>query len=167
MKSSLLQFWSIVRLGRPQFLPGGVAPFVLGSAVAKAEVPAVSWNALFLGQLVVSSVQLMTHYSNDYYDFEADRANRTRSAWSGGSRILQQGLLPRRTALHCALFWLIVALCGIVTLHAQVTSWLATALAVGMVMLSWGYSAPPLRLHSHGLGELNATTTVAASSPKP
>ena len=46
------------------------------------------------GQLVVTATQLMTHYANDYFDLEADRANRTPTRWSGGSRVLPDGVLP-------------------------------------------------------------------------
>ena len=36
----------------------------------------------------------MTHYANDYFDFEADRANQARTRWSGGSGVLARGELP-------------------------------------------------------------------------
>jgi hypothetical protein len=45
----------------------------------------------------------MTHYSNDYFDLAADRANFTPTRWSGGSRVLVQTTLPPRWALYLAL----------------------------------------------------------------
>ena len=47
----------------------------------------------------MTAAQLMTHYANDYFDLEADRANRTPTRWSGGSRVLPDGVLPPGVAL--------------------------------------------------------------------
>src|SRR5262249_40044203 len=51
------------------------------------------------GQIAVTSFQLMTHYANDYFDFESDRLNTTATSWSGGSRVLPAGEVLRPTAL--------------------------------------------------------------------
>ena len=50
----------------------------------------------------MTSFQLMTHYANDYFDLEADRANQTPTTWSGGSRVLPAGELSPRVALIAA-----------------------------------------------------------------
>ena len=73
---------------------GGFVLYGLGAALAVAGgAPLDRWRYV-LGQLVVTATQLMTHYANDYFDLEADRANRTPTRWSGGSRVLPDGALP-------------------------------------------------------------------------
>ena len=58
----------------------------------------------------------MTHYANDFFDLEADRANRTPTRWSGGSRVLPDGVLPPRVALVAALVLGVVALAAALVL---------------------------------------------------
>ena len=83
-----------VRLGRPMFLAGGFLLYALGAAMAFAAGAPLRPAALLWGQVAVSAIQLMTHYSNEYFDLAADRANQTPTRWAGGSRVLIEGRLP-------------------------------------------------------------------------
>src|SRR6185369_7634819 len=95
---------AFVRLGRPLFSVGGFALYGLGAAAAAWSTgQAIAWGRFALGQLAITAAQLMTHYCNDYFDLEADRANRTPTRWSGGSRVLPDGGLPPAVALAAAL----------------------------------------------------------------
>lgn len=117
-----------------------------------------------MGQFVITSTQLMTHYANEYYDLDADVANLTPTNWSGGSRVLVDGRLSPKVALYIALFFGAVALLGNIVLSFILSTQILAKTLTALV-LSWFYSAPPLQLHSHGLGELSATLTVAALTP--
>jgi len=77
-----------LRMGRPHFLIGGLLLHWLGVALALASGAPLRLPALLWGQAAVTAIQLMTHYSNDYFDLAADRANPTPTHWSGGSRVL-------------------------------------------------------------------------------
>src|SRR3954465_11972174 len=94
---------ALLKLGRPQFLVGGLLLFALGSTLARAQGVSLSWPRYAWGQAVITAAQWMTHYSNDYFDLEADRANLTPTRWSGGSRVLVSGTLAPRVALAAAL----------------------------------------------------------------
>ena len=155
---------AFVKLGRPQFLVGGFVLYGLGAAVAVAGGAAFDRWRYLLGQLVVTATQLMTHYANDYFDLEADRANRTPTRWSGGSRILPDGALPPAVALGAARVLMLLAAAAAVVLarHAGTTP---LALAAAMIGLAWGYSAPPLRLCARGLGELTTALVVTGLVP--
>jgi len=156
---------AFVRLGRPVFLLGGFVLYGLGAAVAAHRGYALDWVSFAWGQLAVTSIQLMTHYSNDYFDLEADRANTTPTRWSGGSRVLPNAELPPWVALAAALTLAGVAALAAVVLHARVSARAPTSLLFAMLMLAWEYSAPPLRLHSRGLGELNTALVVTLLVP--
>ena len=82
-----------LRMGRPHFLTGGVLLHCLGVAMARASGAPLRLPALLWGQAAVTAIQLMTHYSNDYFDLAADQANPTPTHWSGGSRVLPEGWL--------------------------------------------------------------------------
>lgn len=160
------KLWSLVRLGRPLFLLGGVVLDGLGVAMARwAGVP-IDLTALLLGQVTITASQLMTHFSNEYFDLPADRANPTPTAWAGGSRVLASGELAPRTALVAALVSAAVAITGALVLGVVVRPEPSTFLLVGIALaLAWGYSAPPLRLHGRGLGEVVGAVLIAGFTP--
>ncbi len=151
---------AFIRLGRPLFLGGGFILFALGAAIAHATGHAISWSRYALGQGAVTSFQLMVHYANDYFDLEADRANKTPTRWSGGSRVLPGGELPPRVALYAAL--VLAAIGGVLAL---VVGGGALATLAVIFVLAWSYSAPPLRLCASGLGELDTAIVVTVLVP--
>ena len=111
---------AFVRLGRPQFLAGGFVLYGLGGALAVASGAAFDPWRYAWGQLVVTATQLMTHYANDYFDLEADRANLTPTRWSGGSRVLTDGALAPVVALRASRVLLLVAAGAAVVLARRV-----------------------------------------------
>jgi 1,4-dihydroxy-2-naphthoate polyprenyltransferase len=145
----------LLALGRPLHLLGGALFYSLG--VAAADIADVSplWPLVAVGLLATLAAQLMAHYSNDYFDLEADRLNPTPTRWTGGSRVLPDGRLPPRTALVAAQSCAAVALAAS-ALAATMSP--APALSLGVLLaaisLAWAYSSPPLRLNWRGLGEV-------------
>ncbi len=156
--------WAFVRLGRPLFLAGGFVFCGLGTVIAVASGHRFSLPAYILSQLAVTATQWMTQYANEYFDLEADRHNTNRTRWAGGSGVLVEGQIRTQTALVAALLLMAVALGAGIALAFQ-----AGPLALGLVLLgivaAWEYSAPPLRLHSTGLGEIAAAVTVTGLTP--
>lgn len=148
---------AFIRLGRPLFLGGGFVLYALGAAIAARHGARIDLGRYLLGQLGVTCFQLMTHYANEYFDLEADRANETPTRWSGGSRVLVGGALEPRVALIAAL---VLAAGG-----ALVAAALASTLLVAIGVLAWCYSAPPVRLCARGLGELDTALVVTVLVP--
>jgi 1,4-dihydroxy-2-naphthoate octaprenyltransferase len=156
---------AFVKLGRPLFLGGGFVMYGLGAALAVYAGAHLDWARYAWGQLAVTAIQLATHYSNDFFDVAADRANTTPTRWSGGSRVLAEGALPPAVALITALVLSAIAL--------GVTARFATGpfppsvvpQVLLMLVLSWAYSAPPLRLCARGLGELTTALVVTLMVP--
>ncbi len=157
---------SFIRLGRPLFLAGGFVMNGLGVAGALYGGVSLSLPALLWGQVAITATQVMTHYSNDYFDLAADRANRTPTAWSGGSRVLAEEDLPARIALTAALIFSLIAMGADLTLAFVLRSgrWSLPLLLLALG-LAWGYSAPPLRLHARGLGQLTGVVVVSVLTP--
>jgi 1,4-dihydroxy-2-naphthoate octaprenyltransferase len=140
---------------------GGFVFNGLGIAVALFLGTTIDWTAAVWCQLAITSTQLMTHYSNDYFDQDADAAAVTPTRWSGGSRVLPEGLVPPRVALIAALFWGGIALSATVVLAATGSTPLLTLLLLMLaIFLAWCYSSPPLRLNRNGLGEITAALLV-------
>jgi 1,4-dihydroxy-2-naphthoate polyprenyltransferase len=158
---------AFVRLGRPQFLAGGFLLYGLGAAVALYAGAIASARAYLLGQGAITAFQLMTHYANDYFDLGADRANRTPTRFSGGSRVLVDGTLPPAVALVAALVLaaLGLALAAALALWGGAGGTRAAVVALAAGALAWAYSAPPLALHRRGLGEATTALVVTVLTP--
>jgi 1,4-dihydroxy-2-naphthoate octaprenyltransferase len=157
---------AFIKLGRPKFLAGGFLFYGVGAALAVASGAPFDAALFVWGQAIVTAVQLMTHYSNDYFDLEADRANRTPTRWSGGSRVLPDGVLPPGVALAAALVLFLVALAAALVLALRASERpLLLPIAVVITTLAWSYSAPPARLAARGLGELATAVVVTLCVP--
>jgi 1,4-dihydroxy-2-naphthoate polyprenyltransferase len=157
---------AFIKLGRPKFLVGGFVFHGLGAALAVAAGAPFVAARFAWGQLIVTAAQLMTHYANDFFDLEADRANRTPTRWSGGSRVLPDGVLPPQIALVAALVLGLIALSATLRLAMREPDLpLVLPIAVTMTALAWGYSAPPLRFAARGLGEITTSVVVTLCVP--
>jgi 1,4-dihydroxy-2-naphthoate octaprenyltransferase len=160
------KFLAFIRLSRPIFLLGGILLYALGALVARYEGYRIDWNAYLFGQLLVTSLQLMTHYLNEYWDAETDRGNPARTLFTGGSGVLPQGTISREAAFHAAMVCLAVASAAAFNLILQHR----TNAAVWAIMLlgflgAFFYSSPPLRLVQTGYGELTTSIVVAGLVP--
>jgi 1,4-dihydroxy-2-naphthoate octaprenyltransferase len=157
---------AFIRLGRLHFLAGGFVLHGLGVAAALWHGAALNLQSLLWGQIAITATQLMTHYANDYFDLEADRANPTPTRWSGGSRVLPRGELPPAIALKAAVVLALVAITAALVLALVVRPSVVTLpLLLLCLLLAWGYSAPPLQLHARGLGELSVAILVSGLTP--
>jgi 1,4-dihydroxy-2-naphthoate octaprenyltransferase len=116
--------------------------------------------------VAVTATQLMTHYSNEYFDLAADRANPTPTRWSGGSRVLAEGYLQPQVALvTAAIMGAIALLASLMLAFVLNTGPLTLPILLLALILGWSYSSPPLHLNSHGLGELTGAILISGLTP--
>jgi 1,4-dihydroxy-2-naphthoate polyprenyltransferase len=139
-----------IRLARLRFLLYNVLPVGLGTAVSvHAGYPlSLKWYAM--AQVFAWTVHVMTHYCNEYFDLEADRANVYHTPWTGGSRALVDGLVEPVVALETAF---VLWTTGLFLVSAMPTG-LARLLGAITLALAWFYTAPPFRFNYRGLGEV-------------
>ena len=161
LKNNLAPLISFLKLGRPLFLLGGFVFHALGILVALVEGALFSFPTAIVTQLVITSTQLMTHYSNEYFDLAADKANETISYWAGGSRILVERDLDPRAALAAGRILAIISFILIVFLTtSRPEAPFTFPLLFLALALAAQYSAPPLKLHWRGYGALAAALIV-------
>lgn len=146
-------FW---RLADPKISLASIASIVLGTAAAFHDGPlAAGWALLTL--LGIFAIEVAKNASGDIYDFDSgcdlavtpDR----RSPFSGGKRVLVDGLLTRRQTWGIAVGGYLIGAAigvGIVLARAPQVFWLGLA---GMA-LAFCYQGPPFRLSYRGFGEL-------------
>ena len=149
----LSRFWTFFLATRLPFLTATIAPVALGGAVA-ARDGAFHWGWFLLTLLGACAVHLGLNIANDVFDDAngADEANVTPTMFSGGSRVIQYGLVSRAAMVRASVAF--YALAGLIGVGLAATRTL-TLLWVGFagVVLSLVYSAPPFRLVHRGLGE--------------
>jgi 1,4-dihydroxy-2-naphthoate octaprenyltransferase len=162
---SFVRLSYFLRLTRPFFLLGGILLYLLGVAAALVDGTPFHLAYFLLGQLLVTSIQLMVHYANEYFDQDVDRAITDRTWFSGGSGVLASGALPPVTALRAAQVCLGIALFVLLAVLAVNRSPALAALLALALLAGWFYSAPPLRLVSRGWGEVTASLVVALFVP--
>ena len=144
----------LINATRMPFLTATAVPVLLGTAIAWKDgflnVP------LFLVTLLsVACYHMATNLINDYFDFGsgADNANLTPTPFSGGSRVIQRGLMPPTAVRNLAiLFYVIGAALGLILVAARGIEVLALGLAGFLV--GYVYTAPPFRLVHRGVGEI-------------
>ena len=147
-----------IQMMRPFFLLGGVLLYALGAGIARYLGTHIVWDIYLLGQIFVTTLQLSTHFLNEYYDSPADQQNPNRTPFNGGSGAVGAGKLPRQTALISGLVMLAaVASLSVLIMyrvHPTPVTYLIMLLAFfGAVF----YSVPPVRLESSGYGELTTS----------
>ena len=155
-----------IRLSRPFFLLGAALVYLLGMGIARYLGFSLDWGIYFLGQAWVTTLQLSTHYFNEYFDSPADAANNNRTLFSGGSGALGKDGLPREIALWAGIATLTAATSFTVMLM-RATNLNPIALLV-MLLIFFGaffYSVPPVRLVESGYGELTTSVVVASLVP--
>jgi 1,4-dihydroxy-2-naphthoate octaprenyltransferase len=146
-------FW---RLADPKISLASMASLFLGAAVARHDGPlAPGWLTLTVGGIFC--LEVAKNASGEIFDFDSGTdlavAPVDRSPFSGGKRVLVDGLLTRReTAAIAAVGYALAIVAGllIVLSRSPAVLWLG---AIG-VACAYFYHAPPIQLSYRGLGEL-------------
>jgi 1,4-dihydroxy-2-naphthoate octaprenyltransferase len=103
---------------------------------------------------------LMTFLVNEYYDYELDIANKDYHVFSGGSRILPMGLIPRRHAIIAAYIFATIAIgIGLWLYFGFKTGPLTIPLGAAAIIIGYFYTASPVRLSYRGWGEISIWLT--------
>jgi 1,4-dihydroxy-2-naphthoate octaprenyltransferase len=128
---------------------------LVGIAVAGRQGYFDLWLAI-LTIIGGAAVHIGLNVANDVFDemSGADEANVNPTQFSGGSRVIQRGLLTltRMELIAVASYAVAIA----IGLYLVVTRESTELLVIGVlgVLISVFYTAPPLRLVHHGLGEI-------------
>lgn len=159
-------FRLFVVLSRPFFLFGAALVYALGAGIARYLGANIDTGIYLLGQAWVTSLQLATHYLNEYFDAAADAANPNRTIFSGGSGALGPDGLPREVALWSGISAL-AATTSFTVMLMRANNWPPELwLVVVLIFLgAFFYSVPPVRLVASGYGELTTSIVVANLVP--
>ena len=147
MLSSRLKIWLMAI--RPKTLPAGIAPVLLGTAMAVGD-GVYDLPSAMLALFGALTIQIGTNLANDYFDFQkgADTAERI-----GPVRVTQAGLLDPLAVLSAAvLFFGFAVLIG--SLLIIRAGWPVAVIGVLSIVCGLLYTAGPWALGYLGLGEI-------------
>lgn len=155
VRPRLSRGWLALRATRLPFLSATLVPVALGIAIAASHGFFDLWSAV-LTIIGATCIQLGLNVANDVFDSSlgADDVNVTPTKFSGGSRVIQYGLVSfRRMAAVAAGFYIAGAAIGLVLLAMRGSPALLVIGVLG-ILISVGYTAPPAKLVYRGLGEV-------------
>jgi 1,4-dihydroxy-2-naphthoate octaprenyltransferase len=146
-------FW---RLADPKISLASFAGILLGACLAAADY-GLAWGWLALTVLGVFCVEVAKNASGELVDYDSGTdlaiAAADHSPFSGGKRVMVDGLLSRsQTRALAAIFFLAAILIGLV-----IVGWRdSRVLSFGLlgIALAWYYHGGSLRLSYRGFGEL-------------
>ncbi|HEV8053519.1 MAG TPA: prenyltransferase, partial [Candidatus Limnocylindrales bacterium] len=155
VRPRLSRGWLFLRATRLPFLSATLIPVGIGLAIAAANGLFEPLTAL-LTIVGAAAVHLGLNVANDVFDTRlgADDANVNPTQYSGGSRVIQYGLVSLGGMQRLSLLFYAIALAVGLLLLALRPSPALLAIGVLGIVLSVGYTAPPLKLVYRGLGEL-------------
>ena len=146
--------WLFLRATRLPFLTATFVPILLGIVVA-AWTNGFSWWLALVTLVGGAFIHLGLNVANDVFDTTsgADEANVNPTQFSGGSRVVLYGLVSLRNLALLSLGFYAAGIAIGVALAAT-RGWDLFWLGVAGALLSFFYTAPPLRLVHRGLGEI-------------
>jgi 1,4-dihydroxy-2-naphthoate octaprenyltransferase len=141
---------------RAPFFTASVIPVILGTAAAWSEDGVFSPVLFVLTLIAGMCLHAGTNIANDYFDHKSrdDEINvEFVSPFTGGSRLIQKGLLSPRAVLAESL--VLFAIGGAIGVYLAATRGLAI-LVLGIIGAFCGffYTAPPVNIAARGIGEL-------------
>ncbi len=141
---------------RAPFFTASIVPIVLGTVVAWARTGTLYPGYFLLTLIAGVCIHAGVNMTNDYFDhtWGSDEVNQEFAApYTGGSRLIQMGIVPARTILWQGLAFFAVS--GLVGLFLAYTRgpWVLWLGLFG-ALTGYFYTAPPLRLVATGTGEL-------------
>jgi 1,4-dihydroxy-2-naphthoate polyprenyltransferase len=158
----IIQYLKMVRL---HIVAGGLLAFTLGALLARVNGGSFDVLRFMVFYAMILFGDLSTHFSNDYFDVNIDRTSNSKSLFSSKKIMVNNPQMrrPVRTISLALLATSLTIAAASVASGLTPLEFLLVALAVNF--LGWFYSAPPLRLVSHGLGEAAIALAVGVGIP--
>ncbi|MDO8489633.1 MAG: 1,4-dihydroxy-2-naphthoate octaprenyltransferase [Candidatus Omnitrophota bacterium] len=141
---------------RLPFLTATIVPVIFGSVIAWHNTGEFIWMRFWLVILGASLIHIGTNLANDYFDHlsGADKANPNPTPFSGGSRVIQDGLILPKKILYASLSAFILgSLIGFYLNYLCGQNVILILGAIG-IFLGFFYSARPFFIGYRSFGEL-------------
>ncbi|MHA2347588.1 MAG: 1,4-dihydroxy-2-naphthoate octaprenyltransferase, partial [Candidatus Hodarchaeales archaeon] len=136
------------------FFTASIVPLVVGMAIAFHETSSLDLSLAVLTLVAGISIQAGTNLANDYFDQSADNINTNYSQFNGGSRMIQNEIIPPRTIFLVSMVCYLIGIITAIIILFITQGWLLLIFLAIAVVLGYFYTALPVSLSYKGLGEL-------------
>ena len=145
-----------VRASRAPFLSASLVPVLLGAFAAYWRYGSLGAWRLAATLAGIACVHLGANLANDYYDFKTgcDSINPEPTPFSGGSRVIQEGLISSRAIIGASAAFFALAVAIGLYLNSLVPGNGVIILALAGIAGGLLYTAVPVKLSYRGLGEI-------------
>lgn len=145
-----------MRASRAPFLSASLVPALLGAFAAYWRTGRLNATGLLATLAGIACVHLGANLANDYFDYKTgcDSRNPEPTPYSGGSRVIQDGLISGRAVVTASAFFFAAGAVLGLYLNSLVPG--NGILIIGLIGIAGGlfYTAVPVRLSYRGLGEI-------------
>ncbi|MFH1996330.1 MAG: 1,4-dihydroxy-2-naphthoate octaprenyltransferase [Candidatus Omnitrophota bacterium] len=145
-----------IKAARAPFFTATIIPVSVGTLLAWHAAGVFLWARFALAMAGAILVHAGTNLANDYFDHRSgnDEANRNPTPFSGGSRMIQNGLIPAKNILAASLLTFGAgALIGLY-LNSILKGNVVLFLGVIGVFLGFFYTAGPVSIGYRSFGEI-------------
>jgi len=154
MKNSKLVIW--LQELRAPFFTASIVPVLVGTTLAYSTANVFDPTLFILAMLGMVALHAGANIANDYFDHTSgnDWLNKNVTPFSGGSQLIQRGLLSSKSVLIAAWLALSIAVLIGITIFLLIKSFFILALGLVGLLGGYFYTASPVRLGYRGIGEL-------------
>lgn len=153
-ETGIVKKWLIAL--RAPFFSATLIPIFLGTIIALHAGYLFDFWGFFFTVLGMLAIHAGVNLANDYFDHKSgnDELNRNATPFSGGSRVIQDGLIVPQHLLYASLGFLVIGSMIGLYLNTMVGGNLILLIGLLGVGIGFFYSAPPFAASYHRLGEL-------------
>lgn len=141
---------------RAPFFTAAIVPIFVGTASAWHQGAPFRLADFIIALVAMVALHAGCNMANDYFDHKSgnDDINEEVTPFSGGSRVIQEGLISPKSILIAALIALTIgSALGMYLVFTR--GWPILIIGIIGVFLAFFYTAPPVFLAGSGLGELS------------
>ncbi len=152
IKRKARNWWTALRF---PFLSASIVPILLGTAIGWSQTGTMLWGYFLLALVAGVLLHAGTNIINDYFDHKSGNDELNTEfvrPFSGGSRVIQSGLLSPMEVLLGSLFLFLIA-SGIGGYLAWALGWPILALGAAGAISGIFYTGRPFNWGSRGIGE--------------
>ena len=127
---------------------------LLGQGLYYSVYQTINWHIFIYIHMYGIFMHLFIVYANDYADYDTDLINNTFNIFTGGSRVLVDGILKRESLKLSAITMFILSLVSGLIISISINNLLTFLFVLFGLKLLWAYSFPPIKLSYRGFGEV-------------
>jgi 1,4-dihydroxy-2-naphthoate octaprenyltransferase len=145
-----------IRAIRLPFFTATIVPIILGTVIAWYDTGSFVWMRFWLAMFGALFIHAGTNLANDYFDHLSgcDEINFSPTPFSGGSRVIQNGLIEPHKILYASLVSFILGIATGLYLNFLCKGNIVFLIGIIGVSLGFFYTIKSFRIAYGGFGEL-------------